>query len=510
MPATRNHSRVSSPASADSDLSPPRSLVASSSASSDSHGSQLDVPSQRAFQKAMDAYLDTLHYTKKEKSVCTPQRYSLTMSILRNPGSTRFGTAQDRHWTKKHFTLDDSSDPSAILRDGRRIATKGQIYDIISAAHVGLGHMGRDKTLAKIKETWSWLPKELVIAYLKLCPTCESERLGQIYVPREKWQGRISLSDDGEDEGAIPTRMPIPATPVPSTPSSRSSRADPGSEHLHSRSWRCRRGRSSRSRSTNEAEAPLQMGDAIVLRSPSQYFVPRPVSSTSGASDTGSPSRSIVFVPPEPHYAPPATPPPRPDEHEEPVPAFLAEILATPASVNLSSPFSFPSPVFESGFEPPFGEARSVNSRQLSGMTTPVRFESYLDPGPLAFSPSALAGRPGPVDVDWHLVDADGIATSPALSDEDMSNRGQQFARVRTTPARRRLSFGKPPQARREVSGSASSSRAQFEAAAQALASLATSSLSPAEREQPHLPPLQLASSTDQPAQASHPHFPHF
>lgn len=49
--------------------------------------------------------------------------------------------------------------PPCILRDGRRIATKGQIYDIISEAHVGLGHMGRDKTFAKIKETWSWLPK---------------------------------------------------------------------------------------------------------------------------------------------------------------------------------------------------------------------------------------------------------------------------------------------------------------------------------------------------------------
>lgn len=318
------------------------------------------------------------------------------------------------------------------------------------------------------------------------------------------------MSDDGEDEGAIPTRMPIPATPVPSTPSSRSSRAGPESEYPQSGSWRRRRGRSSRSRSTNEAEAPLQLGDAIVLRSPSQYFVPGPVSSTSGASDTGSPSRSIVVVPPEPHFAPPASLPHRSAEQEGRVPAFLANILATPASVDSSAAFSFPSPVFESGFEPSFGEARSVNSRQLSGMTTPVRFESYLDPGPLAFSPSALAGRLGPVDVDWDLVDADGIAKSSELSNEGMADRQQQVACLPTTPARRRLSFGKPPPARGEVSSSASSSRAQFEAAAQALASLATSSLSPAEREQPHLPPLQLASSTEQPAQASSPHFPHF
>ncbi|BGP45355.1 hypothetical protein JCM10450v2_001173 [Rhodotorula kratochvilovae] len=66
------------------------------------------------------------------------------------------------------------------------VARREDFFDIITAYHcVGGQHLGRDKTMVRIHEMWSEIPKWAVNLYLQNCPTCRSRVKGPKQTPQK-------------------------------------------------------------------------------------------------------------------------------------------------------------------------------------------------------------------------------------------------------------------------------------------------------------------------------------
>lgn len=63
-----------------------------------------------------------------------------------------------------------------VTHENRPIAIKNQIYDILVSCHGASSHGGRDKTSAHVRRFYSWIPKELIARFVKICPLCNARR----------------------------------------------------------------------------------------------------------------------------------------------------------------------------------------------------------------------------------------------------------------------------------------------------------------------------------------------
>lgn len=152
----------------------------------------LGVPTQDQFDEVVEDYLQSLSIRKREKALISQDMFDDIWDSLQHPTNAKIRTPQFRFWVRKMFTLsaggpqshdlpsiaDDADVVPVVLHEGRPVAVKEQLYDILSYYHLCTGHGGRDKTMAEIKENYSWVPKELVARYLKTCPTCTCKRSG--------------------------------------------------------------------------------------------------------------------------------------------------------------------------------------------------------------------------------------------------------------------------------------------------------------------------------------------
>ncbi|GAA5990393.1 hypothetical protein JCM11641_002348 [Rhodosporidiobolus odoratus] len=79
-----------------------------------------------------------------------------------------------------------------IVHDGLPVATSEQIYDLLIEAHEKVQHGGREKTFKEIRGKWSWVPKELVARFVKVCPTCSANS-----TPGVKWRNKPAAGVKG-------------------------------------------------------------------------------------------------------------------------------------------------------------------------------------------------------------------------------------------------------------------------------------------------------------------------
>ncbi|KAI0759609.1 hypothetical protein BC629DRAFT_1548163 [Irpex lacteus] len=161
------------------------------------------LPPRVEFDQAQDEYVQSLSKSKQAKALLTQETFDDIWDVLHDRTRSRIRTPQFRFWVRKMFTLSvqptstlpgygtSTSTPNTdelegeveggdlkpvILHAGRPVAVKSQIYDIIGHCHQLCQHGGRDKTTAHVKELYSWIPKELVAKFVKMCPTCNSKR----------------------------------------------------------------------------------------------------------------------------------------------------------------------------------------------------------------------------------------------------------------------------------------------------------------------------------------------
>ncbi|GAA5920637.1 hypothetical protein JCM6882_008293, partial [Rhodosporidiobolus microsporus] len=64
------------------------------------------------------------------------------------------------------------------------VAVREDFYDIIWEAHLHVKHGGRDKTYKELQKRWRWVTKELVMHFIKVCPTCTVRNVNVSAAPR--------------------------------------------------------------------------------------------------------------------------------------------------------------------------------------------------------------------------------------------------------------------------------------------------------------------------------------
>ncbi|GAA5920158.1 hypothetical protein JCM5296_001179 [Sporobolomyces johnsonii] len=134
------------------------------------------LPSQPNFQLQIEEYLQGLHPNKLNKALISSKLYSQVLLILADPTSTTHGTAQLRFWAKKMFKLVRCPAADFITHEDRPVAVRERLYEIISDAHEASQHGGRDKTHIELRKSWSWVPKDVIARYVKVCPTCIAKK----------------------------------------------------------------------------------------------------------------------------------------------------------------------------------------------------------------------------------------------------------------------------------------------------------------------------------------------
>ncbi|TFK79895.1 hypothetical protein K466DRAFT_559555, partial [Polyporus arcularius HHB13444] len=143
----------------------------------------LGVPTREEFAALEEQYLESLDYRKKKKALISQAMFDNIWLALHCPDDVSIETPQFRWWVRKMFVLKAqglqdgylaglASAELAVVHNGKRVAVREQIYDILCICHQRVKHSGRDKTSAEIRKTFDWIPKDLVSLFVKHCPTC--------------------------------------------------------------------------------------------------------------------------------------------------------------------------------------------------------------------------------------------------------------------------------------------------------------------------------------------------
>ncbi|KAL6308771.1 hypothetical protein BKA93DRAFT_724722, partial [Sparassis latifolia] len=151
----------------------------------------LGMPTSEQYARLEEDYITLLNPRKREKALITQDMFDMVWAVLHDPGAAKVGSPQFRWWVRKMFVLSyptstlspaelesigaDTIVP-VVLHQNRPVALKDQIYEILCYCHQLSNHAGRDKTTAVVREHYSWIPKELVSRFVKVCPTCINKK----------------------------------------------------------------------------------------------------------------------------------------------------------------------------------------------------------------------------------------------------------------------------------------------------------------------------------------------
>ncbi|KAF9360217.1 hypothetical protein BGX34_007894 [Mortierella sp. NVP85] len=106
--------------------------------------------SEEEFLILAEDYLMSLSPKKREKALLTNSMYQKIMMVLLQPKNTQVSTAQFRFWAKRMFTLSNMETHHVVCHDGKPVATKECLYDVLVYCHRKSSHGGRDKTSAEV------------------------------------------------------------------------------------------------------------------------------------------------------------------------------------------------------------------------------------------------------------------------------------------------------------------------------------------------------------------------
>ncbi|KAH9837687.1 uncharacterized protein C8Q71DRAFT_706588, partial [Rhodofomes roseus] len=144
------------------------------------------MPTREQYKAIEDEYIQSLHPRKREKALLSQAMFDMIWDVLHDPLRSRVGSPQFRWWVRKMFVLshvrpagsDDAAGTPVVLHEDRPVALKEQIYEVLCYCHDLSNHGGRDKTTMVIRAHYSWVPKELIAQFVKVCPTCIFKKTG--------------------------------------------------------------------------------------------------------------------------------------------------------------------------------------------------------------------------------------------------------------------------------------------------------------------------------------------
>ncbi|PGH30001.1 hypothetical protein GX50_07248 [[Emmonsia] crescens] len=140
------------------------------------------------FDQLVASYVQDLSVKKQDKALIHSRRAKNIKTVLIDPKNTAIESAQFRFWVKKMFKLEPNDGRTTeskrlICHEGKPVAIREKLFKILTKAHQQCQHGGRDKTSAQVRRVYSWVPKELISRFVKICPTCQVRRGGSRLTP---------------------------------------------------------------------------------------------------------------------------------------------------------------------------------------------------------------------------------------------------------------------------------------------------------------------------------------
>ncbi|KAI9852050.1 MAG: hypothetical protein M1838_002019 [Thelocarpon superellum] len=133
-----------------------------------------DHPSPEEFETVVKDYISSLSTKKQDKALITQDRYENILLVLKEPRCTTVESAQFRFWAKKMFTMGYNTDIGQrvmqngsqragkhrserplVFHEGKPVAVREELYEVLTTAHSRCQHGGRDKTSAEVRRVWS-------------------------------------------------------------------------------------------------------------------------------------------------------------------------------------------------------------------------------------------------------------------------------------------------------------------------------------------------------------------
>ncbi|KAJ5191189.1 uncharacterized protein N7498_010174 [Penicillium cinerascens] len=169
-------------------------------------------PDVKEFDQLMQSYVDDLSVKKQDKALIHARRARNIRTVLIDPKDTAVESAQFRFWVKKMFKLQTVGMGTLdcrkmICHEGKPVAIREKLFKILTKAHQQCQHGGRDKTSAHVRRIYSWVPKELISRFVKICPTCQVRRGGSRLTPPNSRRGSPRLD-------MIPRSPKLPSPPI--------------------------------------------------------------------------------------------------------------------------------------------------------------------------------------------------------------------------------------------------------------------------------------------------------
>ncbi|KAK0527689.1 hypothetical protein OC842_004783 [Tilletia horrida] len=211
-------------------------------------------PSRTAFRSVHMAYLTKISF-RRDKSLVTPAMYDAVAWYLlcradgREEAIRQLGLEEDtskgerereafKRWCIRTFRLGPGIMPhnagltgqldkqtvlerSALvattcpggysiisIADGKPVAPPAQLYGVLVFCHKRTGHGGRDKTHAFLRKYFANVPKELVQAFIKMCPTCNFKRNRDAPF-QDSFDGDVEASSESAPPSSPPPSAPL-------------------------------------------------------------------------------------------------------------------------------------------------------------------------------------------------------------------------------------------------------------------------------------------------------------
>ncbi|KAF8346594.1 hypothetical protein F5887DRAFT_836713, partial [Amanita rubescens] len=146
---------------------------------------QAGFPTYEQYKAIETCYLDSLSSKRRAKALIPQAIFDRIWDVLIEEDSGE--NPQFRFWARKMFRLTtlaevdhirEFGDPTrqVLVHEGLLVAVKEKIYSLLCYFHGKSVHAGRDRTCAFIRQFYTWIPKDLVALFVKMCPTCKSKR----------------------------------------------------------------------------------------------------------------------------------------------------------------------------------------------------------------------------------------------------------------------------------------------------------------------------------------------
>jgi hypothetical protein len=156
------------------------------------HVERPGFPTYAQYKQVESAYLQSLTPRRQGKALISQALFDRIWDVLHQP-EYQGETAQFRFWARKMFTIskthrvtlggpeyNNPGPQEVLLHDNLLVAIQEQLYDLLCYCHGSTSHGGRDKTCALIRKHYTWVPKDLVSNFIKVCPTCIVKKCGNV------------------------------------------------------------------------------------------------------------------------------------------------------------------------------------------------------------------------------------------------------------------------------------------------------------------------------------------